>query len=73
MTNSSAAGERGPTQGRGALLWIVLGLALGPAAALGFGRFAYALLLPSMRADLGWTYAEAGALNAANALGYLVV
>jgi predicted MFS family arabinose efflux permease len=53
------------------LLWIVLGLALGPAAALGFARFAYALLLPSMRADLGWTYAEAGAMNGANALGYL--
>lgn len=52
-------------------LWVALGLALGPAAALGFGRFAYALLLPSMRLDLGWTYAEAGAINGANALGYL--
>ena len=71
MTNSSAAGESVPARGSQALLWIVVGLALGPAAALGFGRFAYALLLPSMRADLGWTYAEAGALNAANALGYL--
>lgn len=71
MANSSAAREHVSDQGRPALQWIVLGLALGPAAALGFGRFAYALLLPSMRADLGWTYAEAGALNAANALGYL--
>jgi MFS family permease len=53
-------------------LWVALGLALGPAAVLGFGRFAYALLLPPMRADLGWSYAEAGTVNAANAAGYLV-
>lgn len=52
-------------------IWVALGLALGPAAALGFGRFAYALLLPPMRIDLGWSYAEAGAVNGANALGYL--
>jgi len=53
-------------------LWVAIGLALGPAAVLGFGRFAYALLLPPMRADLGWSYAEAGTINAANALGYLL-
>ncbi|MDQ6638418.1 MAG: YbfB/YjiJ family MFS transporter [Pseudomonadota bacterium] len=39
---------------------------------IGLARFSYALLLPAMRADLGWTYAEAGAVGAANALGYLV-
>jgi len=43
-----------------------------PAVALGLGRFAYALLLPSMRADLGWNFAQAGALNTANAAGYLI-
>ncbi len=53
-------------------MWIIVGLAMGPAVALGLGRFAYALLLPSMRADLGWTFADAGALNTANAGGYLV-
>ena len=53
-------------------LGIVLGLAMGPAVGLGLGRFAYALLLPSMRLDLGWSYAQAGALNTANAAGYLV-
>ncbi len=47
------------------------GLALGPAVAIGFARFAYALLLPGMRADLDWTFAQAGAMNTANALGYL--
>ena len=31
------------------------GLSLGPVVALGMGRFAYALLLPPMRADLGWS------------------
>ena len=53
-------------------LGIVAGLAMGPAVGLGFGRFAYALLLPAMRADLGWSYAVAGAMNTANAAGYLV-
>lgn len=50
---------------------IVLVLALGAACVIGLARFAYALVLPAMRADLGWTYAQAGALGAANALGYL--
>nr|WP_256488418.1 YbfB/YjiJ family MFS transporter [Deinococcus sp. HSC-46F16] len=47
-------------------------LSLGGAVALGFARFAYALILPAMRADLGWSFTLAGALNAANAAGYLV-
>ena len=53
-------------------LGIVAGLAMGPAVGLGLGRFAYALLLPAMRADLGWNYAQAGAINTANAAGYLI-
>lgn len=48
-----------------------LGLAAGPLVAMGMARFAYALLLPPMRADLQWTYTEAGAMNTANAVGYL--
>ena len=51
---------------------IALGLSAGAAVALGFSRFAYGLLLPPMRADLGWSYAEAGALNTANGAGYIV-
>jgi len=53
-------------------IWVVVGLAMGPAVALGFARFAYALLLPPMRAALGWSFANAGAMNTANAAGYLV-
>jgi predicted MFS family arabinose efflux permease len=49
-----------------------LGLAIGAAVALGFSRFAYALLLPPMRDALGWNYVEAGALNTANGAGYIV-
>jgi predicted MFS family arabinose efflux permease len=45
---------------------------MGLSVALGFGRFAYAMLLPPMRLDLGWGYTEAGLMNTANALGYLV-
>lgn len=52
-------------------LWVVVGLAMGPAVALGLSRFAYALLLPPMRADLGWSFADAGSMNTANAAGYL--
>jgi predicted MFS family arabinose efflux permease len=53
-------------------LAIVAGLAMGPAVGLGLGRFAYALLLPAMRTDLGWNYAQAGTINTANAMGYLI-
>jgi predicted MFS family arabinose efflux permease len=35
-------------------------------------RFAYALLLPPMRADLGWSYLTAGSMNTVNAAGYLL-
>ncbi|MFT3953337.1 MAG: YbfB/YjiJ family MFS transporter [Piscinibacter sp.] len=47
-------------------------LALGAAVSLGLARFVYALLLPPMRADLGWSYFTAGAMNTVNAAGYLV-
>ncbi|MFX0588500.1 YbfB/YjiJ family MFS transporter, partial [Glaesserella parasuis] len=53
-------------------LWTALALSLGPAVALGFARFAYALLLPAMRSDLDWSYTLAGGMNTANALGYLL-
>ena len=46
-------------------------LAVAPAVSLGLARFSYALLLPAMRADLGWSYFTAGAMNALNAAGYL--
>jgi predicted MFS family arabinose efflux permease len=53
-------------------LWVIVGLAMGPAVGIGLARFAYALLLPPMRADLGWSFAQAGAMNTANAAGYLI-
>ena len=51
---------------------IAFGLSLGAAVAGGYGRFAYGLILPAMRADLHWTYTEAGWINTANALGYFL-
>lgn len=51
---------------------IVLGLSLGPAVSNGFARFAYGLILPAMREDLAWSYTEAGWINTANAIGYLI-
>lgn len=47
-------------------------LSLGAAVSLGLTRFSYALLLPPMRADLGWSYFLSGAMNTGNALGYLL-
>lgn len=53
--------------------WLVLtGLSLGVLVTNGFGRFAYGLILPAMRADLDWSYAQAGWLNTANAMGYIL-
>ncbi|HLT98118.1 MAG TPA: YbfB/YjiJ family MFS transporter [Burkholderiaceae bacterium] len=51
------------------LPWALSGAA---AVAVGFARFAYALILPSMQLDLSLNYAQAGWLNTANALGYLL-
>jgi len=78
MTNPEQADEslragRTVTGGSTPLRPLVLtGLILGPAVALGIGRFGYTLLLPTMRAYWGWSYATAGALNTANAAGYLL-
>lgn len=47
-------------------------LALGAALSLGLARFSYALLLPAMRSELGWSYVTAGAMNTVNAAGYLL-
>ncbi|WP_233833941.1 YbfB/YjiJ family MFS transporter [Paraburkholderia sp. ZP32-5] len=63
---SADSAQRLPT------LRLAAALSLGSAIALGFARFAYALLLPSMKLDLGWSFAQAGAMNTANALGYLL-
>jgi predicted MFS family arabinose efflux permease len=53
------------------LLGSALLVSLGAAVGQGFARFGYALLLPPMQQSLGWTYAQAGLVNSANALGYL--
>lgn len=47
-------------------------LGFGPGAALGAGRFAYALVLPAMQAELGLTFGQAGLLGSANTVGYLL-
>ena len=54
------------------LLALAVALSLGAAVSLGITRFAYGLLLPTMRADLGWSYTLAGAMNTLNAVGYLL-
>ncbi|MDR5781718.1 YbfB/YjiJ family MFS transporter [Caballeronia sp. LZ065] len=53
-------------------LMLAIALSLGSAIALGLARFSYALLLPPMRQDLAWNFAQAGAMNTANAFGYLL-
>jgi predicted MFS family arabinose efflux permease len=56
----------------GRALTLAIALSLGSAVALGMARFSYALLLPAMKTDLAWSFAQAGAMNTANALGYLL-
>jgi hypothetical protein len=51
---------------------ICLGLGLGSAIALGFGGIAYALIVPAMRENLAWIFAESNSLNSANALGHSI-
>ncbi|WP_244302272.1 YbfB/YjiJ family MFS transporter [Microbispora triticiradicis] len=67
MSHLFAVGMRAGPETRQAMR-----LALGTASALGLARFAYGLLLPAMRDELRWTLAEAGAVSAANGLGYLL-
>ncbi len=68
MSESGGAAPARPVPG----LVAAFGLALAAAVSLGLARFSYALLLPPMRADLGWSYFTAGAMNTVNAAGYLV-
>ncbi len=67
MTQDSLAQPR-----RRETLAAAAALALAAAVSLGLARFSYALLLPPMRADLGWSYFTAGAMNTVNAAGYLI-
>ena len=72
MTESAALVAAPGVRSARQTILLALTLAVAPAVAVGFGRFAYALILPSMRADLGWNFQQSGALNTANALGYLL-
>jgi predicted MFS family arabinose efflux permease len=60
----------GPSRSGSARLGPALLIALAPAA-LGLSRFGYGVLLPAMRSELHWTYAQAGGLNTVYALGYV--
>ncbi|MEP2029197.1 MAG: YbfB/YjiJ family MFS transporter [Paracoccaceae bacterium] len=52
--------------------WLILqGLAVGVSISNAFGRFAYGLILPSMKSSLGWNLTQSGWLNTANSLGYI--
>jgi len=54
------------------IILLAAGLSLGPTVSNSFARFAYALVLPAMREDLAFNFSQAGLLNTANALGYLL-
>ena len=50
--------------------WVIVGVGvLVKMTGLGFGRFAYPMLLPNMRESLGFTYGEMGLLSGAIMLG----
>jgi predicted MFS family arabinose efflux permease len=53
--------------------WVIAGMGLFvKMACLGFGRFAYALLLPGMRQSLQFNYSQMGLLSGGILLGYLL-
>ncbi len=53
--------------------WMIVGVGvLVKMTGLGFGRFAYPMLIPSMRGSLGFNYGEMGLLSGAIMLGYLL-
>jgi MFS family permease len=53
--------------------WIIVGVGvLVKMAGLGFGRFAYPMLLPSMRGSLDFNYIQMGLLSGGILLGYLL-
>ena len=53
--------------------WVIVGVGvLVKMTGLGFGRFAYPMLLPNMRRSLGFNYSEMGLLSGAMMLGYLL-
>lgn len=51
---------------------LAMGLSFGTIIGTSLVRFSYALFVPAMRADLGWSYLLLGAMNTAHATGYLV-
>jgi MFS family permease len=53
--------------------WIILFVGfIGVMGALGFGRFAYTPILPSMRGALSLTYSQMGWIGTGNFIGYLI-
>ena len=53
--------------------WVIVGIgSLVKMAGLGFGRFAYPMLLPSMRESLRFNYSEMGLLSGSILMGYLL-
>jgi len=71
-TNLPTPATDAAAQAHANVLGHALALATAAAVSLGLARFSYALLLPPMRDDLGWSYFTAGAMNTLNAGGYLV-
>lgn len=69
---TSSTGKPPPSLSDQQSIRLALALSIGAAISLGVTRFSYGLLLPPMRADLQWSYTLAGAMNTANAMGYLL-
>lgn len=68
--NTQASSGANPSRMRA---WVALSfIALGVAVAQAFGRFAYGVLLPAIRDDLGVSNTVAGSISALNVGGYLV-
>ena len=67
-------GDQAPLRRRPSYQWVALAMAfMGVFGALGFGRFGYSAVLPSMQKGLHINSAAAGSLASWNLIGYTVM
>ncbi len=72
MTTQDPISTERATSATSRYFWVILGTGyILILAAMGFGRYAYPMLLPSMQDSLGVTYGPMGVLGTVNLIGYL--
>lgn len=72
VTTPDTTSARPPATASSSYYWVIIGSGFFLVmAAMGFGRFTYPMLLPSMQESLGQTYGPMGVLGTMNLIGYV--